>query len=296
MSLPLPGRAGVVATRSRLAATPRTPCRAGGLRLPRSSDKPLESRHAAHHGHNRRHHDHRSNRTAAAGSTSPTSASSMPARWPRSTAGGCAAKRAEATSPAPARSPPAGSRASATPSSRPSPTSTDSTDAAAIVVYGYDDIDARALVDRLTAIGITGLRDARRRLGAAGPRTSSAPVEALPGYRQLVHPSWLPGRPGRRPAGSAADRTVPPVPRQLRRPRGVRGEPPAGRGLPGHQLARGPGGLEPPAAGRARTGPGRARDHATTRRSSSTAATRRAMRTRSGRVAGPARSRRRARR
>ena len=62
--------------------------------------------------------------------------------------------------------------------------------AAAIVVYGYDDIDARGLVDRLTAIGITGL--ATLDGGWEGWTTDEQrPVEALPGYRQLVHPSWL---------------------------------------------------------------------------------------------------------
>ena len=46
--------------------------------------------------------------------------------------------------------------------------------------------------------------------------------------------------------------TLPALPRELRRPRGVRGEPPPGRPLPRHELARGPGRLEPPLAGRAR--------------------------------------------
>jgi len=62
--------------------------------------------------------------------------------------------------------------------------------AATTVVYGYDDVDVRGLVDRLTAIGITGLRTLD---GGWDGWTSDGqrPVEALPGYRQLVHPRWL---------------------------------------------------------------------------------------------------------
>jgi thiosulfate/3-mercaptopyruvate sulfurtransferase len=62
--------------------------------------------------------------------------------------------------------------------------------AAAIVVYGYDDRDARELVDRLTAIGTTGLVTLEG--GWDGwISDGQRPVEALPGYRQLVHPRWL---------------------------------------------------------------------------------------------------------
>ena len=88
----------------------------------------------------------------------------------------------------------------------------------------------------------------------------------------------------------------PPLPRQLRGPRGVRRGPSPRRALPRHELARGPGRLEPPLARGDRGDPARARHHRATRRSSCTAATPRATPTRSGRDVGPARSPRRGRR
>ena len=54
---------------------------------------------------------------------------------------------------------------------------------------------------------------------------------------------------------------VPALPRQLRRPGGVRGGPSPRRALPRHQPAREPGRLEPPHAGGARRRPARARHH-----------------------------------
>ena len=112
-------------------------------------------------------------------------------------------------------------------------------------------------------------------------------------------PAWaadpaLPGRAARPPRASSSTSTgsatllaggrpeaaptghVPPVPRQLRRPRGVRRGPHPGRPLPRHELARGPGRLEPPLAGGARRRAPRARASPATRPSSSTAATPRA--------------------
>jgi len=73
------------------------------------------------------------------------------------------------------------------------------------VVYGYDESDAGALIDRLEAIGVAGLR----RLEPGWHDWSlddRYPIEQLPGYRQLVHPAWLRevldgGRPEAAPAG-----------------------------------------------------------------------------------------------
>jgi molybdopterin synthase sulfurtransferase len=63
-------------------------------------------------------------------------------------------------------------------------------DAHSIVVYGYDDADAQALVERLAGIGVTGLQVLDG--GWAGwADDQGRPVELLPGYRQLVHPRWL---------------------------------------------------------------------------------------------------------
>jgi thiosulfate/3-mercaptopyruvate sulfurtransferase len=58
-----------------------------------------------------------------------------------------------------------------------------------VVVYGYDDLDADALIARLAGIGIGG----RRLLGgwAAWSSDASRPVEQLPGHDRLVHPAWL---------------------------------------------------------------------------------------------------------
>ena len=78
--------------------------------------------------------------------------------------------------------------------------------------------------------------------------------------------------------------------RQLRRARGVRRGAPARRRLPRHELARGPGHLEPTSPGGDRGHPARASASRPRRRSSSMAATRSATPTRSGPVAGPARS------
>jgi len=73
------------------------------------------------------------------------------------------------------------------------------------VVYGYDESQSGALIDRLDAIGVGGLR----RLEPGWSDWSADdryPIESLPGYRQLVHPAWLRevldgGRPEAAPAG-----------------------------------------------------------------------------------------------
>jgi thiosulfate/3-mercaptopyruvate sulfurtransferase len=64
------------------------------------------------------------------------------------------------------------------------------------VVYGYDGAadrggDARAVVDRLASIGVTGLRVIERGWTGGWAADASRPVELLPGYRRLVHPAWL---------------------------------------------------------------------------------------------------------
>ena len=165
-------------------------------------------------------------------------------------------------------------------------------DAAATIVYGYDDIDVRGLVDRLTAIGITGLQTLD---GGWSGWTSDGqrPVEALPGYRQLVHPagyetSWMASALKRhRPDGSCCS-TSTSVSRRNTRRATFRARSTSTR--TGSRIRRtGTAGRRPTS-----NEPLRSSASATTRPSSSTAATRRAMPTRSGRVAGPARSRRRA--
>ena len=107
----------------------------------------------------------------------------------------------------------------------------------------------------------------RRRVARRRPAARLSPAR----------PSRLaPRAPRRRPSRGRAGRPAPPVPRQLRRARGVRGGPPPGRALPRHELAGGPGRLEPPLAGGARRGRSAASASRATRRSSSTAATPRA--------------------
>ena len=127
-----------------------------------------------------------------------------------------------------------------------------------------------------------------------GPADPTCPSTGSPQLRPARPHRVARPAPRRRPARGLADRPVPPLPRELRGPRGVRGGPPPGRPLSRHELARGPDRLEPAVAGRARRGACTPRHHATTRRSSSMAATRSATRTRSGPAGEPARSPRRA--
>jgi len=79
--------------------------------------------------------------------------------------------------------------------------------ATTIVVYGYDELDTGALIARLAEIGISGIRRLEPGWGAWSTDPALA-VEALPGYRQLVHPAWLQhvldgGRPEAAPEGRA---------------------------------------------------------------------------------------------
>ena len=134
-------------------------------------------------------------------------------------------------------------------------------------------------------------RGATRAASRPGPPTTPCRSSACRATTSLVHIAWLRDvLAGERPE-AYAERQVPAVPRQLRGARGVRRGPHPGRPLPRHELARGPGRLEPPLARGDRRGARGARASPTTRRSSSTAATRRATPTRSGRAAAPARSR-----
>ena len=101
------------------------------------------------------------------------------------------------------------------------------------------------------------LRHRRRRVYedglAAWAADPALPVERLPNYEQARPHRLAPPGPGRRDARGRPDRRLPAVPRQLRRPGGVRGGPPPGRALSRHELARGSGRLEPPLAGGARS-------------------------------------------
>ena len=83
---------------------------------------------------------------------------------------------------------------------------------------------------------------------------------------------------------------VPALPRELRRSRGIRRGPHPGRALSRHELARGPGRLEPPLARGDRRGRPCAGHHPRHDGRSSTAATPKATRTRSGRAGAPGRS------
>ena len=65
---------------------------------------------------------------------------------------------------------------------------------ATIVVYGYDEDDSGALIARLSEAGVGVGAGALLRLDPgweAWASNGALPVEHLPGYRQLVHPSWL---------------------------------------------------------------------------------------------------------
>ena len=114
-----------------------------------------------------------------------------------------------------------------------------------------DDAAARGRGSRSSAS--TGVR-VYETAGPPGRPTRRLPIERLPNYEQLVHTDWLRELlAGERPEAPPTEQ-VPAVPRQLRRPGGVRGGPHPGRALSRHQLARGPGRLEPPLAGGARGG------------------------------------------
>ena len=161
-----------------------------------------------------------------------------------------------------------------------------------VVVYGDGADDAAEFVAALTALGIEGVARLRGRGHGLGRRSDRCRSSGCRSTRQLVHIPWLRDVLDGETARGAADREVPALPRQLRGPRGVRRGPHPGRALPRHELARGPGRLEPPLARGHRRGPRARSASPPTRRSSSTAATPRVTPTRSGRAAGPARSRR----
>ena len=99
-----------------------------------------------------------------------------------------------------------------------------------------------------------------RRRGRLGRRRDAA-ARASPALRGPRPHPVAPRRARRPEPRGAAERCVPPLPRQLRGSRGVRGGPYPGRALPRHQLARGPGRLEPPVARGDRGRPGLARHH-----------------------------------
>ena len=111
--------------------------------------------------------------------------------------------------------------------------------ASEIVLYVDPPADGAAAAARLAELGLAGTRiytDGLHRLGrrrhAAG-RTARA-------LRQARPPRLARGAARRRPARSRPGRPVPALPRELRRSRGVRGEPPPRRALPRHQPAREP--------------------------------------------------------
>ena len=156
-----------------------------------------------------------------------------------------------------------------------------------VVVYG-DGADDAAAARRSSssASAIPGARVFDGGLRRMGGRPVAARREAAEVREARPHRLASPG-PGGRAARGGTDRRLPALPRQLRRPRGVRRGAHPGRPLPRHEHARGPGRLEP-ALARGRSTPRSARwASPRTRRSSSTAATPRARRTRSGPVGAP---------
>ena len=222
-------------------------------------------------------------------SPTPTSRSSTSGRSPPTTAGARTASRAAVTSRALSRSRAPGStsvddaeierllrrRRASSPAERSSSTAT-ARDVARSGQAG------RPRPRRASASTSTAGPPGRptRPCPSSGCRTTSSSSTPT-GSAQVLDG----GRPEAAPAGQ-----LPPLPRQLRRPRGVRGGPPPGRAVPRHELARGPGRLEPPLAGGARGRPSRARDHARHDGHPLRPRHRGRRRTRSGRAAGPARS------
>ena len=169
------------------------------------------------------------------------------------------ARPVEAMSRAPSRSPPNGCRGSPTQTCSRCSTDKGIAASAEVVVYG-DGEDVSLFHDRLAEHVSAPVRSLADGWPAWAP-TSRFPVERLARHERLVHPEWLAellagGTPEAAPA-----RKVPPLPRQLRRPRGVRRQPSPGRALPRHEPPREPARLEPPLAGGARRCAARARDH-----------------------------------
>ena len=173
-----------------------------------------------------------------------------------------ATRRAAATSPAPSRSRSTGSGRVDEPEIERLLAGKGVAPDRDVVVYG-DGVDdaAHASPTRSTRFGIAGVRVLRRRVRGVGRGSRRCRSRQLPKYEQArPHRLAAPGAGGRAPE-AAPDRRLPAVPRQLRRPRGVRGGAHPGRPLPRHELARGPGRLEPPLARGARRGAPRARHH-----------------------------------
>ena len=125
-----------------------------------------------------------------------------------------------------------------------------------VVLYGSE---RASLAARLTALGYANV-STYDDLGGVG-RGRSPPARPASEVRAPRPRRLAPRRARRRAARGGAGRPLPPLPRQLRRPRGVRGEPPPRRAVPRHELAREPGRLEPPHAGRARGGDAAPRHH-----------------------------------
>ena len=161
-----------------------------------------------------------------------------------------------------------------------------------VVLYGAAD-DVSAVGARLTELGHTGVRsyELERVVGGREPARRASP-ELRPARPHRMAPAGA----RRRPPRGCAGRTLPALPRQLRRPRGVRGESPPRRLVPRHEPAREPRGLEPSHAGGARRRRARARHHARHDGHPLRPRHRRATRTRSGPVVAPGRSPPRARR
>ena len=113
-----------------------------------------------------------------------------------------------------------------------------------IAVYGDGDVDAAAFVTRLGSARHRRSQDPRGRGSGLGRRrgpAARAPAELRQARRHRLAP-----RGARRwPARGGPERPLPAVPRQLRGARGVRRGPHPGCPVPRHQLARGPGRLEP---------------------------------------------------
>ena len=185
--------------------------------------------------------------------TTRTSRSSTFARWPPSTAGGSASSPAAVTSLAPSRSRPRGWPASTKPRSSDSCAERGIVAGRSVVLYGYDAADVAALGDPARSPRPRRCPHLRGRLDCLGRRRELA--GRSPSQLRQARPHGMAPRScstGGRPE-ALRRRAPPPVPRQLRRARGVRGEPPAGCALPRHELARGSGEhLAAPIAGRAR--------------------------------------------
>ena len=168
--------------------------------------------------------------------------------------------RGAGTSRAPSRSRAPGSTASTCPRSSACSTTKGITADRDIVVYG-DGLEADGVRRPAPHPGDRARPRVRGRASPPGQPMPTLPIDRLSNYDKLVHIDWLRSvLDGERPEAAPAG-TLRAVPRQLRRPRGVRRRPHPGRAVPRHELARGPGRLEPPLARGDRRGASRPRDH-----------------------------------